>query len=264
MKLLLTNKNPHLPYFVSLLQVLKSCTTQLNLEFCSDCLIIQGMDKSHVCLFDIRLDATWFDQYEKDSDDIGNIGVVTTIFTTILTSYGTNDMILSYEGNAETLDIELSKSSDNKKPIQGAYDCHYKIPIIDIQYDKLGIPEMEYEAECTISAYVLNDILTKMSLFGERIRFTCQEETFVLTSEGENGEMSVNVPTEQLEEYCISEGETIEVDYSLTYLHKMIVTTKLSGNIVLYFTKDMPLKIQYDLGKDSQVLFYLAPKISNE
>jgi hypothetical protein len=41
--------------FVSLFQVLKNCSTLISITFEPDVAHIQGMDKSHVCLFDVKL-----------------------------------------------------------------------------------------------------------------------------------------------------------------------------------------------------------------
>ena len=47
---------------VSLFQVLKNCSTLVNCNFEPDFLHIQGMDKSHVCLYDVKIAKIWFDK----------------------------------------------------------------------------------------------------------------------------------------------------------------------------------------------------------
>ena len=41
--------------FVSLFQVLKNCSILINATFEKEQLSIQGLDKSHICLFNVKL-----------------------------------------------------------------------------------------------------------------------------------------------------------------------------------------------------------------
>ena len=60
MKITIANKNKK-DLFVAIFQVLKNCTSLVNVIFEIDRLHIQGMDKSHVCLFDVNIKQKWFD-----------------------------------------------------------------------------------------------------------------------------------------------------------------------------------------------------------
>jgi proliferating cell nuclear antigen len=71
----------------------------------------------------------------------------------------------------------------------------------------------------------------------------------------------VNIPIEDLAEYGINEGETVELAYSISYIHKMCATTKLATEMSFSISASYPMRIKYDLGNDSHVMFYLAPKI---
>ena len=55
--------------FISLFQLLKSCSSVIAIYFNSDNMYIQGMDKAHVCLFDIKIFSNWFEKYETTDAD---------------------------------------------------------------------------------------------------------------------------------------------------------------------------------------------------
>ena len=100
--------------------------------------------------------------------------------------------------------------------------------------------------------------------FGDTMNITCSEEKISLMATGECGEMLVNIPVDDLSEYAISEGEIIELSYSLTYVQKMCITHKLSNEIEFAVSANYPMKIKYDLGENSRVIFYIAPKIKED
>jgi hypothetical protein len=74
--------------------------------------------------------------------------------------------------------------------------------------------------------------------------------------------MLVNIPIEDLTEYSIIEDEIIELTYSLNYIHKMCITNKLSSDIEFSLSRKFPMKISYNLGDDSSLIFFIAPKIT--
>ena len=75
--------------------------------------------------------------------------------------------------------------------------------------------------------------------------------------------MTVNIPIDDLNEFTISEGETLQLSYSLNYIHKMCLTTKLSKDIDISLSNNFPIRLKYDIGDESYVLFYVAPKTND-
>jgi hypothetical protein len=64
-------------------------------------------------------------------------------------------------------------------------------------------------------------------------------------------------------EYSIIEGQVINLNYSLSYINKMCLTNKLSSEIQFSISAEYPMKISYDLGDDSSIVFYIAPKLAD-
>ena len=91
----------------------------------------------------------------------------------------------------------------------------------------------------------------------------CTSIVRVIFQNGMVGEMLVNIPIDDLNEYSIVEGEVIDLKYSLNYIAKMCLTNKISNEVVFCISADYPMKIKYDLGDESSIVFYIAPKISD-
>ena len=83
MKLSLQNKIKK-DIFIALFHLLKNGSSALKLIFNETHLYIQGMDKSHVCLFDIKISSSWFTSYEVLESDFKEISIDTNFFYTIL------------------------------------------------------------------------------------------------------------------------------------------------------------------------------------
>ena len=70
--------------FISIFHLLKNSSSQINATFETNKLHIQGMDKSHVCLFDLNLTNKWFDSYKVENKE--NICFDTGIFYSIIST----------------------------------------------------------------------------------------------------------------------------------------------------------------------------------
>ena len=71
--------------FTALFQTLKNCTNIICVIFYEEYLYIQGMDKSHICLFNVKILNSWFNEYQKNNND--------TLETIAYYLYGIYEMI---------------------------------------------------------------------------------------------------------------------------------------------------------------------------
>ena len=290
--------------FVSIFQVLKNCSSIISCTFEEEFLHIQGMDKSHVCLFDVKLNKTWFDNYiisEKKT-----ISFDSNIFHSIISTKSDNQSFIFKmdSDNEDTLHIDfVTEEKKNNELIEGEekekentdkkekdkkkkedkkkekkvkklknsndkenkqFKKFFKLPLTENDYNELNIPVTEYDAEFTISSKNIDDIFTQLNLFGNDIIVNCSEENIYLNTNVVTGEMRVEIPIDDVSSYSIVEGEEIELTYSLIYLNKMCITNKLSEEVEFSLSGEFPMKILYPLGEDSSISFYMAPKISDD
>jgi proliferating cell nuclear antigen PCNA len=260
----LTINNNKKDTLIALFQIIKNSTCFCNMMFKDKYIHIQGMDKTHVCLFNVVISNGWFDEYERNiEEDSDNICFDSSIFHSIISSKNDSNILkIHFEGNADYLNIDLISDNKNKNKIKGDFDKHFKIPLTEFDYDVMELPDVEYDADFCINSKKICEITSQMLQFGNELNVICDEEKIHLITKGINGEMLVNIPIEDLDEYSIVEGEQLDLLYSLTYIDKLCLTNKLSQTINFSISKDFPMKISYDLGDNSNVIFYIAPKTS--
>ena len=257
MKIVLSDNNKK-ELFVALFQILKNCSDSLCLHFYENYIYIQGMDKSHICLFDVKIFNSWFNSYEKEMNDIESICFNSNIFHTIINSkHDNHTLVIHFNHNdVDNINIDIL-ANDNSK---GEISKYFKIPLIEYESELLNVPDTEYEAEFTICSKKICEIANQMLIFGNDINIKCNEETIDLITNGITGEMKVNICIDDLTEYSIAEDEVIDLKYSLNYVSKMCLTNKLSSLIEFSISAERPMRIKYSLGDESTVLFYIAPK----
>jgi proliferating cell nuclear antigen len=250
--------------FVALFQNLKHFTSLINLTFHEKLLHIQGMDKSHVCLFDVHIQSQWFDEFEFPEKNAINLCFDTSIFYLIInTKNDSNNIIIQYTSETakdnDNLNIHLTTTDSSK----GEFNKYFKIPLADFDYQELSIPSVDYDAEFIVSSKKISDIVSQMITFGDDINIKCCEDKIGLITNGITGEMMVDISIDDINEYCMIEDDELSITYSLSYIYKMCVSNRLSNEVKFSMSNDSPMKIAYDLGNDSFVHFYIAPKVTD-
>ena len=137
--------------FVSLFQILKNCSSLISAKINSESLHIQGMDKSHVCLFDTKINSTWFSLFELNKDI--NLSFDSGVFYSIIsTKSDLQDLIITMDDdNEDTMHIHfIPQEKESKKGDFKGHDCFkkfFKMPLTEFEYDEMAIPSVEYDAE---------------------------------------------------------------------------------------------------------------------
>lgn len=246
--------------FISIFNILKSSSSQINLTINKITFHIQGMDKSHVCLFDLKLYFEWFDYYEVNKKY--ELCFDTSTFYSIINTKSEDQAIILYleEDTSETLSIEFKNNEHSKK---SDYNKFFKLPLLNYEYQELIIPSTDYDAEFVLPSKKVTDMLSQLNNFGDDLNIKCSEECVDFKSSGDSVEMRVNIPTDDMSSYAIVENEVINLTYSLIYISKMCITNKISNDIEFSLSNESPMKINYNLGNDSSLVFYIAPKMSD-
>jgi proliferating cell nuclear antigen PCNA len=263
MKLIIEDKEQK-QLFVAIFELLKGTSSIINLNFKQDELYIQGMDRSHVCLFDISIKKEWFSLYEIKETDTQRVCIHTQTVHSILSSANDTHIFTIYssedDASSDHLFIDLIAEEESNKSSKKEFSRFYKIPLMDDDYTYLEVPQTDYAVEFTLPAKKINEIVAKMGLFGESLEFQCNEERIDLLSSGVSGEMKVTIPLDDITECSITEGEEINGTFHLGFLQKICLSTKLSEEIQFAMSEGQPMKILYPLQKNSYVTFFMAPK----
>ncbi len=238
--------------FISIFQMLKNTSNTIQINITEDDFHIQGMDGSHVCLYDINLLSSFFCDYKIEKNN--EICVDSTIFSQIL-SFGVESEKIQFHIEEDNIEIHVIGKKDTK---------NFTIPLIDNNYDWMGIPETtDYDVEFLIDTKTIQEYCSQLLLFGDTINMTCNETNIYFSTSGTNGDMKIEVKIDDLIEYSLTEGMNMYIQYSLNYIQKILLSSKVFDQIKFHISKTLPLKLSYPT-TNSSVDFYIAPKIDDD
>lgn len=247
--------------FISIFGLLKSSSSQINMTLDENKLHIQGMDKSHIVLFELNLTSDWFQSYNVNKTY--TLCFDTNIFYSMISTKGDEQSLsFSFETeNNDSLSIKLVNGDGEAK--KKDFNKYFTMPLLDYEYEEMCIPETEYDAEFSLQSKKVTDMLAQLGNFGDDINIECLEDCIDFKTSGNSGEMRVNVNVDDMNSYAIVEDETVNLTYSLIYINKLCITNKLTNEIEFSMRNEYPMKINYNLGEDSSIVFYIAPKATD-
>jgi proliferating cell nuclear antigen PCNA len=249
--------------FLSIFKDIKLFTNDINIMFEQERMYIQSMDNAHVMLFEIILPKTWFSKYEPISGS-STIGIRCDILYRILNIRDKNQTIQIQFSTTDELTIDFESQ------VKGEFTKHFKVPLVDLDYQILNIPENEEDdVEITMESAVFAKLIGQLALFGDSLHMEFTEDKIVFSANNsESEEMKTILKTDDLNSYSINEGATIRLDFSLKYLQNICKFNKLSNKMELKINESRPMKIIYNLNltdtkQPEKMVFYLAPKIED-
>lgn len=259
MRLTIDNK-PKQEIFVAIFQLLKNWTSHINMHFEKDRLYIQSMDKSHICLANIEIKSKWFSEYYC-MDNI-KLSLDSSHFA-ILMNYSLKHNTIELKFENEVTPDKLYINFLNGKEIKDSFDHFFELNLIEVEEDSLGIPVVEYDVDFTIESKKLTELLLELNTIGQDLNIICNEEKLELNASGDSSKLKINIPIDDLNEFSIAEGEQLNLSFSLNHLSKMCCSNKLGTNVELSLKDSYPMSLKYNLGDDSKVVFFIAPKIQD-
>jgi len=242
--------------FVHLFQFLKLFTNSLNILFNKDRFYVQGMDSSHVSVFEASLKSDWFDVYDVNEDTI--IGINVSLFFKILNIRSDSHKIniIQHEDN---LDVELISD------LKSEYDKFFNMPLMDLEIEQLNIQETDSSLIFSMESKKFKTLIDQFSNFGEDIEFKYSDDELMLISDNNTeGSMKINIKLDDMESCEVEENANFKCSYNLKIISNMAQFQKLTADVFLHISPEMPFQLIYNLDDDNYVRFFLAPKISDD
>jgi proliferating cell nuclear antigen len=266
--------------FTNVFSNLSTLTDSVVLYFKEDGLYMQGMDTSHVSLYEANFDKSWFTTYKPESTDVRQIAVNLTYFKKILSTRGDDQSIyIEYNGSSpDSLTIIFRSVVKETQE----FPREYKLTLMDIDADVLDIPNEERSVQFYIDSKTFSVLIKQLSMFDDSVVIKCSDEEIRFSSTGNEGSMSVNLfdkDKDYIDEFSIDEDYKLKITFALLYFENFCAFQKVSSKVRLSFSNDFPVEMFYSLESSKKtdneenndeespksfLRFFLAPKIKDD
>jgi proliferating cell nuclear antigen len=234
---MITAKNTKL--FKDALESISSIIQETNVRFKQDGIYIKAVDKTQILLLDFYFDKSYFENYLVEPSLVGiNIH---ELYNIISRSFDSDKLKLELKDNS--LEINLLGQIERK----------FNISYIDISENEISIPEIEYDAEISLKAYLLKEIFKDISLIGTTVTFKIKNNKFIIESQGDKGRIETIISKVK-----IKSKKNIMVKFSLSYLKNITKSIDNETDVLIKLSEDSPLYLEYYLENKVKINFYLS------
>lgn len=235
---------------------LKQFSDTVSLRFSEEGIYVQGLDGSHVSLFEWKLTPSWFTEYEWDGDeDSGLESVHTGIMHKVISMFQQDQTMIMEINGSDKLSLSFTNGKDT-------CDKHFELPLIDVDNEIMTIPEKDSDIDLIISSKKFSDLVSQFEIFDSTMSFKFSDEDIIMKASGMDGSMTASMSLDDVTEFAMAEDkDIIKQAFALRYIRMMSNFSKISNETIMEFTVGAPMTLKYDMAENSYIKFYLAPKM---
>lgn len=263
MKVIISD-NRKFEIFVDIFKHAKDVNEIFNIHMSNDGMFMQGMDQSHILVMEFKLTKDWFEEFEfNQENDTVIYGInASNVFKFLNTKQDNQKMILTCPPGGDKLLFEF-KGEKAKE-----YNKKFNMTLIELDDNLITIPDSEDDVEFIIEHSNFACSIDQLALFGETLEIAIDNDNIIMSSSGMDGDMEINIKTDDVEEFSADECDEDEVllsqSYAIKYIKIMCNFNKVSKMLYIKLSADKPICSRYELENDSYVRLYLAPKINDD
>lgn len=270
MKIVLTDKQK-VQQFACILRHLKNISSNIEMVINPTNLYVQGMDCTHVSLFEINLLESWFAEFDVDKQY--NLGINCELVFKILNCLDETQNIKLEYSDGDKLYITLYPRDGEQSIIK-----KFQLPLVMMDSDVLCIPDTDYSVDLKMVSSEFSQLIDQLGIFGDELHIKCTDENIKLTGQGEVGKMTAVIKEEDILIYAIEERITLDVTFGMNFVRDFATFSKVNKSINIHWSEGVPMKIEYSLDEPmddddddvsdisaatNYIRFYLAPKIED-
>lgn len=222
---------------------------------------LQSMDSAHVCLVSVSLEAGGFDRFRCER--AVSLGVDMESMAKVMRCASRDDIVtLSASGTSpDSLKFTFEDADQDRV-------SEYEMKLMTIEEEHLAIPDTEYTATVKLPSHELQRILRDLSQFGDTITIAALKDSVQFSGKGSLGSGNIKLSQTATESedksVSIDISEPVSLQFACRYLNMFMKAASLSTQVKVSLSNDIPLKMEFDIGKIGSLKYYLAPKLEDD
>jgi len=226
------------------IDIISNVVVEVRIKLLEDGLSVVAVDPANVALVIFRLPKESFSQYEAGGEVWG-------------VNLGDLKKILKRASGAASISLEEVEGK-LKIVIFDKVKRNFSLALIEVSAEDKDIPELNFAARVEMNARDFAQAIEDANIVADSCAFVLRDDVFCVEGDGTLNSARAEFSGEDLE--LFGQGRS---KYSLEYLMKFIKGMKISGQVVVNFSDDYPLRLDFP-GEKMGIGFVLAPRVDND
>ncbi len=224
--------------------IISEIVSEVRIKLLEDGMSIIAVDPANVALVIFKLPKETFSQYEIGNEVWGiNLDDLKRILKRASTS---SSIVFEQEDNQLKISI-----FDKVKRI-------FTLSLIEIEGDDKEVPDLQFGVRVGMSPENFTQAIEDCNVVADSCSFIAGEGFFMLEGSGNLNSARAEFSGDEAEISGIGKSK-----YSLEYLMKFVKAAKISDKVVINFSDDYPLRLDFP-GEKMGIGFVLAPRVEND
>jgi len=236
-------------YLKESIAIISDLVTETQLKVTPDAIQLVAMDPANVAMVIFKLFGSTFVEYDVKED------------VTLSLNLSNLKQVLRRAKPSDQLTLETAENK-LKITLKGKSTRTFHLPLIDSEEKEQKIPDLKFDATITTDAATLNEAIEDVDIVGESVTFLAEDGRLVISSTGDLSKANVDIVADEETKIVVKEKQKSK--YSIEYLKKMIQGSKLADKVIIKFSNDYPLRLEYTVLNKLQLAFILAPRVDND
>ena len=239
---------PDAKSFYNILDVLSKIVDEVSFTIREDGVTAIALDPAHVAMIRLDLPVDSFVEYEVEDGEV-KLGF----------NVANTAKILKRGKKGDKLDIEVTDEYVTWS-IVGATIKRYKLLNLDVPVPEVPEAQLEFNVHVAMIVDPFKNALKDAEAVGDTVELEAPDEnTLIIRGVGAAvAETKIRSDSPAVVEFEVKEPS--KSAYSIDYLKNVVSLTKVADTIVVEFSSEMPLRLEFQLPTGGKVLYLLAPK----
>ena len=226
------------------IDIISNVVVEVRIKLLEDGLSVVAVDPANVALVIFRLPKESFSQYEVGSEVWG-------------VNLGDLKKILKRASGAASVTLEEVEGK-LKITVFDKIKRNFSLALIEVSAEDKDIPELNFGARVEMNARDFSQAVEDANVVSDSCAFVLKDDVFAVEGNGTLNSARAEFSGGDME--LFGQGRS---KYSLEYLMKFVKGMKISGNVVVNFSDDYPLRLDFP-GEKMGIGFVLAPRVEND
>lgn len=239
-------KLDHPKLFSEIISIVSELVLEVRLKVNKEGLSLIAIDPANVAMVMFNLPSQAFSEFEVDSEEV--LGVSLESLKAVLRRIKTGSvLVIAKQENELVLQIKDKVKRE------------FNLALIEIEGEEKKIPSLEFVSKIEMSSTDFSEAIEDSSVVADSCSFISEPDKFIIKAKGALNSFKSEFSSD---ESSIT-AQTASSKYSLEYLQKMTKATKITDKVIINFSSDYPLKLDF-VTPFIQLFFILAPRVEQE
>jgi len=241
----------------SLFESMKEILNDVNLRFDKSGLKVTAMDGNKCACVHIKLDASKFEKYYCQRDNIV-AGVNMVSMYKLIKTIGSKDTVNMTIYKKTPYELNINFHNDQKNT-----ETRSILKLLDINEDIYTIPDVEFDSQINMPSVDFQKHCRDLSIISEVLTIKSSNQTLEFIADGDFAKQHISIQQTCNGMNISKSTKVVEGKYSIKYLNLFTKSTNLSNVVELYLMNGYPLIMLYYVGNLGKLQYCLAPKTSD-